>query len=105
MSSDAVQKICQELGGVEHIETSAKDNTNVTDAFSGLASKALDRMGSMQKRADETGGGRRSSEKERLRNARRSNRTMDSFTTHDDPSSHRLQEGTRKRGAEKKKCC
>ena len=81
ISTDAAKKAVMELGpGIEHIETSAKDNTNVTQAFSSLAAKALDRLGKMQKRADETGGSRRATEKERLRNARRSGQTMDSFT-------------------------
>ena len=39
VSADAAKKVVSELGdGIEHIETSAKDNTNVTQAFSRLAS-------------------------------------------------------------------
>ena len=93
-----------ELGpGIEHCETSAKDNTNVTDAFSSLAKKALERLGRMQKRADETGGGRRAQEKERLRNARRSGASMDSFTQQDDGGALTLEEG--RRGEPEKKSC
>ena len=45
VSTEQAKKKIAELGeGIEHIETSAKENTNVGDAFTHLARKALDRL-------------------------------------------------------------
>lgn len=44
VSTEAAQKFVKDLGpDIEHIETSAKDNTNVAMAFAKLAEKALER--------------------------------------------------------------
>lgn len=44
---EQAKKFVKDLGGgndIEHIETSAKDNTNVAKAFTALAQKALIRQ-------------------------------------------------------------
>ena len=45
VSTEAAQKFVKDLGpDIDHIETSARDNTNVAAAFTKLASKALIRQ-------------------------------------------------------------
>ena len=45
VTTEAAQKFVKELSSnIEHIETSAKDNQNVSQAFTRLAQKALERQ-------------------------------------------------------------
>lgn len=52
---------------IEHMETSAKDNSNVNQAFARLAQKALLRQQYLQKKTDEGTGGANAAERERLK--------------------------------------
>ena len=45
VSTEAAQKFVKDLGqDIDHLETSARDNTNVATAFTKLAAKALNRQ-------------------------------------------------------------
>ena len=44
---------CEKNGGLDFLETSAKDNKNVEEAFIKIAARALKRQNEMQKRMDE----------------------------------------------------
>jgi hypothetical protein len=54
VSTTSGQRFCSENGGMLFIETSAKENTNVDQAFILLAEKALKRQEMMSKQAEES---------------------------------------------------
>lgn len=54
VSYNELEAFCEDHGGMGFMETSAKENMNVEQAFMNLASKALKRQIEMQKRMDET---------------------------------------------------
>ena len=65
---EQAKKFVKDLGdGIEHIETSAKDNTNVAKAFTALAQKALIRQQQLQKKSNDDNPGKSAAERERLR--------------------------------------
>eukprot|EP00347_Sterkiella_histriomuscorum_P008594 403344496 len=53
VSEQAAKRYCQENGNMPHVETSARNNVNVEQAFVQLAEIALKRQEEMQKRTDE----------------------------------------------------
>ena len=53
VSNIALQRFCQENGNMPFIETSAKNNTNVEQAFSKLAEQAIKRQEDLNKKIEE----------------------------------------------------
>ena len=68
VSTEQAKRQVEELGdGIGHVETSARDNTNVEEAFTQLARKALARQSEMQRKVDENSSSKRALEREKLR--------------------------------------
>lgn len=53
VSEQAAKRFCQENGNMMHVETSARSNLNVEQAFVQLAELALKRQEEMQKRTED----------------------------------------------------
>ena len=71
------EEYCEKNGGLEFLETSARDNKNVEEAFYKLATKALKRQQEMQKLMDENQEAQRALEREKNRRLGKPNRRDD----------------------------
>ena len=68
VSREQAEEVVRNLGAdIEYIETSAKDNVNVSIAFEKLAEKALNRQMEMQSKIDQNNSTTRALEREKLR--------------------------------------
>ena len=68
VDKEQAEQFVKNLGpDIEYIETSAKENTNVSIAFEKLAEKAFNRQMEMQSKIDQNNSTTRALERERLR--------------------------------------
>ena len=68
ISKEKAEHVVKEMGDeILHVETSAKDNVNVANAFSQLAKQALKRQQSITRKADDSSSSKRAFERERLK--------------------------------------
>ena len=63
ISSDTAREWCKQNGNIAYIETSAKEDKNVEDAFIKLATQALRRQQDLAKSLDDTLSGQRNDKK------------------------------------------